>query len=348
MRTLVAILIMLLVALLAGLMVYILARRALLAWIAHTEQRRRQLLHARLEPWLSGAEAEPPESLGRLRRWPDRRIFVALCLEHLPGAEPPARERLLHWLDENGFIDRWIAQLGRRKTWQREQAAELLGVVRAPRSVDALVAALDDPELDVRMRAAAALGELGGERARAALIGALTEENRWSSIRVANLLAGMGPEVVADLLEAFDGMGRGARLAAIDVIARVGDGETGPFFANLLAAPDADIRARAAAALGRIGYRPAADRLIMKLQDPAWPVRAMAAKALGALGIQAAIPGLQRALRDREWWVRANSAQALRMMGSSGLSALAAMLHDEDRFARDQARAMLIEHEEAS
>ena len=65
----------------------------------------------------------------------------------------------------------------------------------------ALVEALADDEFDVRMRAAKALGAVGGEHARRALVGALTDENRWSVIRIADLLAEMGPQVVGELID---------------------------------------------------------------------------------------------------------------------------------------------------
>lgn len=341
MRTIVAIAIMALVGLLAGLTLYILARRAMLAWVARMELRRRARLEAALEAWAAAAPDAVPPQLARLRRWPDRRLFVALCLERLPAAAPVLRARLVAWLDAQGLLDHWIRQLRARDAWRREQAAEMLGIAQAPRTVDALIRALDDPALDVRMRAARALGEFGGARARRALLDALTDENRWSSIRIADLLADMGHEVLQDVLDAFPTMGRGARLAAVDVVARVGGAAMGPFFVSLLADPDADIRARAAAALGRVDYAGAAPQLLIALDDSEWPVRAMAAKSLGALGYTPAIQRLCHALRDHEWWVRANAAEALRGMGPAGLEALRTMRDDSDAFARDQAAAML-------
>ena len=345
MRTAVAIAIMILVGVLAALMLYILARRLVVAWVQDIERRRRERLEHVLRPWLRGETESPPPLLQRLRRWPDRGIFVDLCLQELPRTEPALRARMIEWLEAHGYVEQWLRELRHRKAWKRENAAELLGIARPERAIDPLLETLQDDVIDVRMRAAAALGQLGGRRAREALIGALTDQNRWSTIRITDLLSGMGPEVGGELREAYEGMGRGARLAAIDLIARVGSVDSGEFFSTLLQDEDIDIRARAAAALGRIGYRPAAAQLLDALQDSAWPVRAMAAKSLGSLRIEAAVPLLCEALRDREWWVRANSAAALRALGPAGADALRRMLDDPDRFARDQARATLDEME---
>lgn len=341
MRTAVAIGIMLLVGLLLALMLYLLVRRAVLRWITWIVGRREAMLRAALQPWLSGTAQDPPPVLHRMRRWPDRRIFVELCLAALPQADSATRTRILDWLEHNGHIDEWIRDLGHRDPWRRERAAELLGIARPPRAVEPLLEALEDPRLDVRMRVAAALGSLGGRRARHALIAALTDENRWSTIRIADLLSAMGREVSDEVLQAFQGMGQGARLAAIDLLARLGDDRTGPFIVALLAADDSDIRSRAAAALGRLAYRPALPELRKALEDSAWPVRAMAAKSLGLMRDEDAVPGLCAGLRDPEWWVRANSAVALKNLGLAGREALRGMRTDDDRFARDQALAIL-------
>ncbi|MFU8895769.1 MAG: HEAT repeat domain-containing protein [Gammaproteobacteria bacterium] len=341
MRTLVAIAIMLLAGLLITLVLYILLRRWLITWFASIERERRAMLERKLAPWFTDPAAPPPPALGKLRRWPDHAIFLDLCLQRLPGASTDIRERIIAWLGRHGHVDRWIKQLRRRDPWQRERAVELLGVLRLPHTTDLLIEALNDPELDVRMRAAAALGALGGTRSRDALLNALTDENRWSAIRISGLLANMGPGTAEALVAALPSMGRGARLAAIDVLARIGGPVTASAIMHLLADDDSDIRARSAAALGQMNYSPAAEQLTAALHDEAWPVRAMAAKALGALQIKAAIPALCDALRDPEWWVRANGAEALRAMGPQGREALAHMANDTDRFARDQARAML-------
>jgi len=341
MRTVVATAILLLVLLLAALVVYILVRRSAIVIWGRLRDRRRILLIAATGRWLASEPESLPPELDKPRRSPDRSLFVELCLERLAAAGAEDRRRITRWLKSRGMVDGWLRQLKHRNAFKRGRAAEILGVLRDAESAPALVEALADPEFDVRMRAAKALGAVGGERARRALVGALTDENRWSVIRISDLLAEMGPIVVDELVAAFPRMGRASRTATIDLIAHVGNGNATPFLLERLDDLDRDIRARAAAALGRIGDQSAVPGLLAALQDAEWPVRSMAAKALGDQSVALAVPALQASLCDPEWWVRSNAADALRRIGPAGIDALLASLDAPDRFARDQALAML-------
>jgi len=341
MRAAIAIAIMVLVIAVGGLAMYILVRRfAALVWSA-VERRARTRLTMAAREWLAGETDEMPATLRHLLPFPDQRLLVEICLELLPGADPAQRQRILGWLERQGQIQRWIAQLRARSPWRRAHAAELLGIVRVSYSIEPLVARLHDPVFDVRMRAARALGRLGGRQARTALVRALSDDNRWSVIRITDLLRHMGGDVVHELIADFDQLGRAARLAVVDLVSQLGDSSTTAFLAGLLEDLDRDIRARAAAALGRVGDGGGIAALRLALYDSEWPVRAMAAKALGELGAAPVVPQLCDALADDEWWVRANAAQALTRLGPKGLEALFDMLDHTDAFARDQALAQL-------
>lgn len=341
MRTAVAIAILLLALGLLALVGYIVARRFVIGLWSGFERARRTVLAAATDAWLVTEPEALPSELRSLLPFPDRRLFVEICLQRLAVADDRTRARLLNWLETHGQIDRWLRQLRRRNPWRRARAAEMLGVARLERSAGPLVEALQDPVFDVRMRAAKALGALGGQAARAALVGALADENRWSVIRISDLLAEMGPAVAAELTQAYPGMARSGRLATLDVIAKVGDASATPFLASLMSDLDRDVRARSASALGRIGDQRADAALRAGLQDSEWPVRAMCAKALARLGTETDLPALRASLRDREWWVRANAAEALGQLGPAGAAELERALDDHDEFARDQALATL-------
>jgi HEAT repeat protein len=341
MRAIVAVAILLLVILLAGLILYILLRRGAIGLWNSFEKKRRARLVVATDRWLTSNPESMPAEIARLRLVPDRSLFIELCLERLPGAPVVERQRMVKWLKTHGMVQGWIRQLGHRSNWRRGRAAEILGILRDPDSAPALAETLADPEFDVRMRAAKALGAVGGERARRALVGALADENRWSVIRISDLLAEMGPVVVNELVEAFPAMGRASRIATIDLLAHVGNSGATPFLVARLDDLDRDIRARAAAALGRIGDDRAVSGLLAALQDAEWPVRSMAAKALGDRKVIHAVDSLQASLRDPEWWVRSNAADALRRLEAPGIDALIAALDAPDQFARDQALGML-------
>ena len=341
MRTIIATAILCLALLLAALVFYILARRAGGAlWDAY-RRRRRAVLGASLNDWLASGTEQPPALIARPRAFVDRDILMDLCLGLLPVARGSAAVRLRYWLRDSGMVSSWNRELTSRNQWKRSRAAERLATAHPPESIESLIGALEDPVFDVRMRAAKALGSVGGTRARRALVEALADSNRWSVIRIADLLAGMGPNVVTDLIAAYPGMGRDARLAALELIAHVGDGNVTPFLVSQLDDLDRDIRARSAAALGRVGDSRGIGPLRQALQDAEWPVRAIAAKAIGMRQAVEATGDLADRLRDGKWWVRANAAGALSLLGPPGIDTLFAMLDDQDPFARDQALAAL-------
>lgn len=341
MRAIVATAILCLVLLLGVLIVYILLRRAAAAtWTAY-RRRRRASLERSLTEWLASGTGPAPAPIARPRSFVDRDILMDLCLDLLPVAKGSAAVRLRYWLRDSGMVASWNRELGSRSQWKRSRAAERLAAAHPPESIESLIGALDDPIFDVRMRAAKALGSVGGKRARRALIEALTDSNRWSVIRIADLLAEMGTEVVSDLVAAYPQMTRDARLAALDLMARGGTSSAMPFLIEQMLDLDRDVRARAAAALGRIGDSRAHLPLRLALNDAEWPVRAIAAKSIGMLKAGDAIDDLAHRLRDSKWWVRANAATALCQLGEAGMERLVSMLDDQDAFARDQALAAL-------
>jgi HEAT repeat protein len=202
---------------------------------------------------------------------------------------------------------------------------------------------MDDPAPEVRIRAARALGAVRGHAAVSKLVTALMEPNRWSAMRIADILTGMGEEAVGDLMRELPRLPDPSRLLVIDIFGRVRSLQTIPMLRELLEDPNKDIRARAAHALGQIGDPGSSSTLIAALADPAWPVRAMAAKALGRIPSSDSLDPLSAALTDKEWWVRANAAEALKSKGERGHEALVAMLESSDAYAREQAVLMLQE-----
>lgn len=317
-----------------------LAQKARETWY----RRRRLVLEPVLvrEIVLGGRPAD--ESLRPFLRLGDRTLILRLLLEQAPLLRGEARERLGEALESLGFVETWIEGLRSPRWWRRAEAAEKLGLAGSHRAVESLVAVLDDPAPEVRLRAARALGTLGGEAALRPLVEALSRPDRWSVLRIADILASAGREAVEEIVDRWEELDVPARRAAVEVLGQVRELSAVPFLLTCLReSEDADLRARAAHALGLLADPESCEVLVGALSDPQWPVRAMAAKALGRLGARRSVAPLADAVSDGAWWVRANAAEALRNLGSEGLAALKAILDSEDRYARHQALMMLQE-----
>jgi len=308
----------------------------------HRRKRRREL-EPKLLAYAHGDAASLLPALGGELRRGDRAVMEQILLDHAQRVRGSEYAKLSRALDELGYVDALIRQLKSRRWWRRAEAAEKLGLGGAKRACEHLIPAMSDEMAEVRMRAAKALGTLGGTSSIRELVHALNEPNRWSTIRLADILTGMGRSVVDELTSYFDSLTLAGKLAALDILGRIRPLHTVPWLEQRLDDAEPDVRARACHALGCIGDPRTAPLLVRALDDEAWPVRAMAAKALGKIARAEAIDPLCSAMRDAEWWVRSNAAHALRAMGPRGAEALEDVLDSEDRFASHQAVLMLEE-----
>lgn len=315
--------------------------------LRETRELRYHIRRKRLEPlvllYIHGDQQTILDVIDEVIAASDRSVLERILLDHVQQVRGIERERITRALEQVGLIDDWLERLGSRRWWVRAESAEKLGLSRSTRAAEGLSRALNDETPEVRMRAAKGLGSLGSESAAGVLIGALDQPNRWSTIRVADILTGMGRRVVDELIARFDELGTSGKLAALDVLGRIRPLQTVPWLIERLDDPHPDIRARACHALGCLADPHTATDLTEALKDNAWPVRAMAAKALGRLKAVESYGALREALGDPEWWVRNNAARALRRIGRRGLLVLEEALDDDDRFARHQAVLMLQE-----
>jgi HEAT repeat protein len=330
--------------LLGGLTLLIVVNKAAREAREALDRRRRALLEPAVFEYANGTGHRSihdylPKPLSRR----DRRLAEAILLDGARVVKGESRDRITAAFEALASVRAAILELRSHRWWKRAEAAERLGLMRSRAAVEPLVTLMNDPMGEVRIRAARALGLIRGTPSIRPLVLALTDPSRWSAIRVAEILIGAGTEAVDELLAAYDSLPHHARISALDILGRVRSLKAAALVRKALADPDADIRARAANALGHLGDTAFADDLVRALLDPQWPVRAMAAKALGRVGARSAIDPLCEALKDRQWWVRANAAGALRALGPAGRDALIRMLDADDAFARHQAVAQLEE-----
>ena len=307
-------------------------------------ERRVAALRRELEPkilaYVNGQGERLGPQLGASGRL-ERAVAEEILLDHARFLKGTARDRITAACEELGFVQNRLSQLRHARWWKRAEAAEKLGAMKSAKAAPELIALMHDEVADVRMRAARALGQLDTRTSIKPLIEALQDPSRWSALRVADILSGMGTEAADELVESFHTLPIKARAAALDCLGRARSLRAPGLLIKLLADPDRDIRARAAHSLGLIGDPNFTPDLLKALADPEWPVRAMAAKALGKLARPQAVEALTQALKDKEWWVRINAAEGLRSMGEAGLDALVGALESEDRYARHAAVATL-------
>lgn len=307
------------------------------------ERRQRAAFLPRIQAYLTAENGRFGKYVpGPLGAW-DRRVILWTLLEQIRFVKGRTQERISAAFEDLGFVAEEQKKLADRRWTRRVEGAEKLGRMMSRQPLPDLVRLMQDPVPEVRIRAAKALGNIGGMEAVESLLGALRDTNRWSALRIADILAGLGQAAVEPLLQEFPRLPPAARVPAIDILGRLRPPEGVPLLVSLLGDADENARARAAHSLGLIGDPRAAPDLVRALEDPAWPVRAMAAKALGMLAGAEGIAALEQALGDREWWVRSNAADALRQKGEPGHKALVRLLDGPDAYAAQKAAWMLQE-----
>jgi HEAT repeat protein len=161
------------------------------------------------------------------------------------------------------------------------------------------------------------------------------------------LLEGAAPRVLGMVLAASPANQRAGLVArAIDAVGRLKLLGLAEDVAAHVADPDAEVRAAALRALGRLGMLPttAAAGLADAMGDRVEFVRVQAARTAMLLEPEVATPALWRGLGDESWWVRKAAAHGLLGLGLDGPDLLqrASRTHP-DRYARQMALQVLLD-----
>jgi HEAT repeat protein len=317
-----------------------------LRWLSHLQRRRRRHIEAAWRDKIEGLvlaglplPSVPPR---------DEQVVLELLLRQRALLRGSAALRITAYFEEQGYVQQAVQELRARNRWRRARAASLLGRMQSDRAVNALVRRLKDESEDVRAVAARSLAAIGHPRAIEALAAALGDPSRWTASTVAADLVEMGPAVVPTLIEIASSGAAGqagshdAAVTAVRVLGEIRDPRAEPTLIWLLGfADDANMRARAAAALGGVGGPQTSPALRAALRDREWTVRAQAASSLGALGDRSGVEALSEAMEDDSWWVRRNCAEALTRLGPPGRRALQTLATSSDPYVRDRALAAL-------
>jgi HEAT repeat protein len=306
--------------------------------------------------------------------------FGAQAIEPLRGAlaqadNPTTRSwatRVLGMIGDASATAALVERLADPHEQVRASAAEALGRLGGARALQPLVdRALRDPTPHVRSEAAAALGRLGEVAAIDALAAALDDPNYDTRIRALEAVETIRP---ADLLPleralrnpsvevrrraalALERVGfldaRVAELAsdaapvrarAVEAIVELGRVGLVDGIAAFLASTDGRVRAGLAAALGEIGDVKAHAALVGVASDPEPAVRAEVASALGKLRAPDASATLAKLLGDGDVAVCEAAASALASFDANELLPVLDALHAAFGHRSPRVRARVVE-----
>ena len=168
----------------------------------------------------------------------------------------------------------------------RVVAAEALEVLRSPRSVPALCAALSDSAENVRYRSAIALNAIGAPEGEGALLVLLDDPENHVRMEALNGLAALGNEAVLETAQEFllaeEHWNRSGALGALGTL---GSSAALPLVEDCLFDENEGVRREAVIALLRIGSPEARQALEGALADEDFEVRLYAKEALKRLPV---------------------------------------------------------------
>jgi HEAT repeat protein len=265
----------------------------------------------------------------RVRQWAAEQIT-----RWTPHISEPGHE-LTGVVEQNA-----VAALAAVSPQRRWEAAALLGKnpQRGTETIQALMAALSDPEPFVRWQAAEALARQDTAHVFPALSAGLTDASPLCRAGVAEALGRLGGEAACQALRgALADPDSGVRAAAASALGASNDVTSVSSLLPRLADPTPDVRIAAARALGRIGDVGAAAPLAAALTQPRQPllVRRALAAALARVPHPEVQPALLAALEDPDAQVRGYAAQALGQVGNEAAwTALQAIQGDNSPLLR--------------
>ena len=221
-----------------------------------------------------------------------------------------ARERIGTYFAGTSAYAAEIAALHERTVWRRATAAYRLGDMACPEAVPDLLRALEDRDDDVRAAAARSLGRLGRPEAAEPLVRVLVDGTVPRALAFRAVL-----DLGAAALPALRGLARAddpdERVEAVELLGWLGDAADDALLIEAVGDPSAEVRAKAAGALGRLASDDGAEALTEALDDRIYFVRLQAARALGQVGERAAVPRLLRQAREDRFEAARAAAQAV-------------------------------------
>jgi HEAT repeat protein/beta-lactamase regulating signal transducer with metallopeptidase domain len=213
------------------------------------------------------------------------------------------------------------------------------GAAADPKTIEALIGALADPDPDVRETVVTTLGRMRDDRVVPALLPLLKDSNAEVREQVVFALARTrDPRAIAAVAAMIDDASPDVREQAVHLLGQSRRPDAVPTLIRALTDSSADVREQAAFGLGQLRDASGVDPLIELLKDTSPDVREQAVFALGQLRSGRAVDGLMAALKDSSADVREQAAFALGQLGDpKALPSLTAALRDSVPDVREQA-----------
>jgi len=126
-----------------------------------------------------------------------------MASQEVSQLELAVRLDVIHALEEEGVIQRCLRQAKSPLKWNRARALRILGELKVPSSVPALLSALEDKDSDVRNVAARSLGRMKLQAAEEALVECLGRHGPSVSARIAAICIEMGPRTAPLLIRSL-------------------------------------------------------------------------------------------------------------------------------------------------
>lgn len=210
-----------------------------------------------------------------------------------------------------------------RRWWRRALGLRGLGLIQDREHTGAIVAALDDPQSDVRAAALDALTDLRDPASMTAIVVRLLDTSLDRGRRAA-AVATFGAEAETFVL-ALAEIAPEHRVNYARALVICGSARARPALCQWAQDERVEVRASALSALAKVGLDDSAARIALDaLEHPDPVVRARAARALtGWTGTPEAPARLARHLDDT-WTVAVPAARTLQTMGDPGIAALTA------------------------
>jgi len=313
---------------LAGMLVFMLGRRAWRAIGFRRRDRFRASWFLRLPDLLAGDTPTAEE----MRAPESREMLESATLSRLATAGPEDQKRLQELAERSGLLGERIRRARKGPRWDRLESVRVLGQLRLPPAVPVLAKTLEDSWALLASEALRSLGMIASPAAGPAIVrflerGTPVEPNIWLDAAVPCV---PNPDTFLRLVQ--DDRAE-VRILAVRALAESPQRASFDSLHPLAFHPDPEVRAQAARALGRCRDGRAVALLVASTQDEVWFVRLRAVTALGELGAASSLEAVLRAQQDPNFQVRQAAAAALARLVSRPGEALAMVVRTRDVYA---------------